>query len=91
MVDSSQVLRMKNQNGAKNNNEILAELQCDGVPIYYVRQQRCIVGRDQQANHMAISSSNLVSRQHIEVWKTITLNANNRIGMINLFSSLCKM
>ena len=67
MVDSSAVLRMKNQNGSKNNNEILAELQCDGLPVYHVRQQRCIVGRDLQVNHMAITSSNLVSRQHIEV------------------------
>jgi hypothetical protein len=64
MVDSSQ-MRMKN--GTKGQGEVLAELSCEGVGVFHVKGQRCIVGRCQQTAHMAISNSNLVSRRHIEV------------------------
>ena len=62
---SPNVLRMKN--GQVNNNEILAELACEDYPIYHIRSRQTIVGRDQHTTHFRITSSNLVSRQHIEV------------------------
>ena len=66
---SPNVLRMKN--GQVNNNEILAELACEDYPLYHIRSRQTIVGRDQHTTHFRITSSNLVSRQHIEVILTL--------------------